>query len=256
MPISAIPLQMSTLFRDSPPMTPRTRVPTPPNSRHESTHPNPRQPHAPSSVFIDGHEHLLVLGADGVLRYQKITENDRVMRGFDMEPFLPKSINQDSNADVCSICLEDIKVGDVVTPLKCKHSFHCACICKWLSSRVRQGFAGCCPNCNHQVCSPIFETDPTSDSVNSGVHRYLPLPPLPTSAEPQNSATTRSTGREPVLPAPSTVRRSPHLPTIEPGASPSTTQRRASSMEMLQTPKKSFMARLSFPLLRTFRSAH
>ena len=242
-------LVMSTLLRDLFPRTPRSRVTTPPNSRSTSTAQDSRDARSSSVETV---EQILVLGTDGALRYQTIAESDRVMRGFDVSKFLPRRINQDECADVCSICLEDMQVGEDVTPLQCKHLFHSKCICTWLSSRVRQGFAGCCPNCNHQVCSPIFsETD--ANVASTGIHRSFPRIPVPTSSALQDPEPAMAIRRDSVEPA-RIVSRHGQLPRIStPRASPA--ELRATSREN-ETSGKSFMARLRFPLLRACRIVH
>jgi len=41
----------------------------------------------------------------------------------------------------CTICIDDYKVGNIVRQLKCSHTFHQACIDKWLTTNKM------CPNC-------------------------------------------------------------------------------------------------------------
>lgn len=50
------------------------------------------------------------------------------------------------NGETCTVCLEDIKRGDMMKELKCKHQFHSGCIDEWL----KRGDARC-PNCNERI---------------------------------------------------------------------------------------------------------
>ncbi|CAM0872495.1 unnamed protein product [Alopecurus aequalis] len=46
---------------------------------------------------------------------------------------------------VCSVCLEQVAVGDLLRSLPCLHQFHVNCIDPWLRQQ------GTCPVCKHQV---------------------------------------------------------------------------------------------------------
>ena len=87
---------------------------------------------------------------------------------------------------LCTICLEELEDDDLISPLRCKHQFHHQCTASWLTSRVMGGFMGCCPTCNHQVCSPVFEARTTSDDLSPATANSsrleqlaLTLPPRP-----------------------------------------------------------------------------
>ncbi|EKX36640.1 hypothetical protein GUITHDRAFT_165685, partial [Guillardia theta CCMP2712] len=56
----------------------------------------------------------------------------------------------------CVICLEKMEVGDQVSTLPCKHTFHHSCIAKWLSAKLNDRLAGCCPSCNLQIVFPVW----------------------------------------------------------------------------------------------------
>ncbi|CAN6320519.1 unnamed protein product [Urochloa humidicola] len=45
----------------------------------------------------------------------------------------------------CSVCLEQVAVGDLLRSLPCLHQFHAICIDPWLRQQ------GTCPICKHQV---------------------------------------------------------------------------------------------------------
>ena len=46
---------------------------------------------------------------------------------------------------VCTICLDDIKLDEMIFDIKCKHVFHEACLKKWL--RIQK----LCPNCKKTI---------------------------------------------------------------------------------------------------------
>jgi len=178
------------------------------------------QNNPPSSIWADGQQFILVLAPEGGLKYIRVNEKDQVVQGFDLAPFLPKATWRDlgdvEDEHLCTICLEELEDGDLISPLRCKHQFHHKCIASWLTSRVMGGFIGCCPNCNHQVCSPVFEARTTSDDLNPATAnsrrleqlaltlpprpRGTALPPAPTSrhqdiVRPVHSANDRTQAR-------------------------------------------------------------
>ncbi|WCJ32924.1 RING/U-box superfamily protein [Euphorbia peplus] len=52
-----------------------------------------------------------------------------------------------SHESCCSICLEDLKDGDIMRKVpKCNHLFHLECLDKWLYIN------GCCPICRNNIC--------------------------------------------------------------------------------------------------------
>jgi hypothetical protein len=154
---------------------------------------------APATIWVDGHQYILVLGGDGRLKYLKVNEKDQVVRGFDLTNFLPKvpyCCEEGVESHTCSVCLEDLRSGDMISPLRCKHQFHHTCISSWLTSRVRVGQIGCCPNCNYQVCSPVFEARATSSSVTA---------PVDTVGQPRHLQLPRAIERRAAEPAPTTT---------------------------------------------------
>lgn len=61
------------------------------------------------------------------------------------------SFYAESNAKLCSICLDDITFDDAIISLVCgeigpPHTFHYACASEWLTTRH-----ACCPECKVQV---------------------------------------------------------------------------------------------------------
>ncbi|KAK6227936.1 hypothetical protein SCA6_000276 [Theobroma cacao] len=52
----------------------------------------------------------------------------------------------------CSICLEQVSVGDLIRSLPCLHQFHASCIDPWLRQQ------GTCPVCKFRAGSGWHET--------------------------------------------------------------------------------------------------
>ena len=50
-----------------------------------------------------------------------------------------------NSSGYCSICIEDIQIGEKIILLKCKHIFHTECLIKW------GNFGNKCPNCNNSL---------------------------------------------------------------------------------------------------------
>jgi hypothetical protein len=61
----------------------------------------------------------------------------------------------------CSICLETLRDGDVVTRFSCSHVMHFECANNWMSARIRAGKAGTCPMWSVPIYTySIYLTDP------------------------------------------------------------------------------------------------
>ena len=80
--------------------------------------------------------------------------NDELMEGDDgldvgPEPADMSQIKSEKAKKVdgskCSICVEQLKVGDEIVRLKCKHHFHKACIVPWFKNN------NTCPNCRQEA---------------------------------------------------------------------------------------------------------
>lgn len=54
-------------------------------------------------------------------------------------------------ADVCTVCLEEMRPGEVCRALPCAHTFHALCIEKWLTAQLTSGPGCCCPNCKRAL---------------------------------------------------------------------------------------------------------
>ncbi|KAF6167313.1 hypothetical protein GIB67_043174 [Kingdonia uniflora] len=60
------------------------------------------------------------------------------------------------DGEKCSVCFEDIKIGDVAKAIKgCSHTFCARCITEWLTRKPT------CPLCR-------FNTDPNGDQIEEG----------------------------------------------------------------------------------------
>ncbi|CAA6658737.1 unnamed protein product [Spirodela intermedia] len=74
-------------------------------------------------------------------------------RGLSSESLkrLPRHVIEENpngcgESTICTICLQDIEVGDTVRSLpRCSHTFHLVCVDKWLIKHVS------CPMCRRDV---------------------------------------------------------------------------------------------------------
>lgn len=58
----------------------------------------------------------------------------------------------------CSVCLEQVNVGDLLRSLPCLHQFHAGCIDPWLRQQ------GTCPVCKHRASSGWHSNGSSNDS--------------------------------------------------------------------------------------------
>ncbi|KAL1194942.1 E3 ubiquitin-protein ligase SDIR1 [Cardamine amara subsp. amara] len=63
----------------------------------------------------------------------------------------------------CSVCLEQVTVGEIVRTLPCLHQFHAGCIDPWLKQQ------GTCPVCKFRAHSGWQEQDEIDDDVSDMV---------------------------------------------------------------------------------------
>jgi hypothetical protein len=59
----------------------------------------------------------------------------------------------------CSVCIDEMKVGDTIITLPCKHMFHEDCLVAWLKEH------NTCPNCR----APIEKSEPREGSDQSNI---------------------------------------------------------------------------------------
>jgi len=72
---------------------------------------------------------------------QELVEEHRVVNDLESN-----QDDDDSTHDICAICQEEIKIGELhKRPLRCEHCFHAPCIDQWLSTRAA------CPVCRMEV---------------------------------------------------------------------------------------------------------
>ncbi|XP_004306139.1 PREDICTED: E3 ubiquitin-protein ligase RNF181-like [Fragaria vesca subsp. vesca] len=74
---------------------------------------------------------------------------------------MPKVTVAYEDGNECSICLNGFKVGDEVKEMPCKHSFHGACIEKWM------GMSTLCPLCRFSLPA---ESEDEQNSDNNNYH--------------------------------------------------------------------------------------
>lgn len=63
------------------------------------------------------------------------------------------SIQNPEDGLTCSVCLEQVNMGEIIRSLPCLHQFHASCIDPWLRQQ------GTCPICKHRAASHWQEND-------------------------------------------------------------------------------------------------
>ncbi|XP_029318598.1 E3 ubiquitin-protein ligase RNF128-like [Cottoperca gobio] len=66
-----------------------------------------------------------------------------------------------SDSDMCAVCLESYKAGELVTVLTCEHIFHKACIEPWLLERRT------CPMCKCDILKALGVEEETKESLSA-----------------------------------------------------------------------------------------
>lgn len=87
------------------------------------------------------------LSAQSYISYQQLTPEDKSAQG----------------SELCSICLNDFVIGDVLIPLPCSHMYHKTCLSMWLIRR------NTCPLCSTAVVVTAAEEQHVTPAVNDNV---------------------------------------------------------------------------------------
>ena len=104
---------------------------------------------------------------------------------------MDQTMTGDDGLAECSICMDNVEMGTLVTVLPCSHWFHEQCITAWLTQH------GTCPHCRHEITTPMSRS---SSNRSSG-------PSTPATAAP-GSRENPLVVQDPT-PSPSTPRRRP-----------------------------------------------
>lgn len=86
---------------------------------------------------------------------------ERVINGLSKRSFNPEQFSAQTE---CSICFEEFKENDQVTPLSCdvRHYFHTACIEQWIKTKNE------CPLCRQEInANDLKEFDKKLDRLLS-----------------------------------------------------------------------------------------
>ena len=93
-----------------------------------------------------------------------IKTSDMITSDDDMDAFVRKtsvvsSANTNADPPVCAICLEEIKVGELVPFTACKHEFHARCMWDWVQQQCHRGRCCKCPVCNFILFAPVMNSE-------------------------------------------------------------------------------------------------
>ena len=100
----------------------------------------------------EGNAQTLAVPSSSVVPVQPPVE-EHVLRALRPQPL------RSALADVCSVCLEPMRLGDSVIELECRHSFHSKCLLPWLLR------SACCPMCKVVVRAPEAPARPFTGGI-------------------------------------------------------------------------------------------
>ena len=114
-----------------------------------------------------------------------------------------KMMGSDGKAE-CSVCMENVQVGDEVTMLPCKHWFHGECVGAWLKEH------NTCPHCRQGIVStpttPGATSQPSQQTMpGSFPHQHTSGPTSPTGPPGSSPAHPQSVPATPFPPSPSSI---------------------------------------------------
>ncbi|KAA6381504.1 MAG: hypothetical protein EZS28_022968, partial [Streblomastix strix] len=107
---------------------------------------------------------------EDITKDQNQNDNESMPPGLDFDGNVieqRKKINEDGSIGsifgICSICQEQIVVGDEITIIAdCLHPYHKVCILPWFESKLfgkrREEVNFFCPNCRYQIKSLVLGT--------------------------------------------------------------------------------------------------
>ena len=106
--------------------------------------------------------------------------SDAAIRSLQTRKVDESMMGNDGRAE-CSICMDDVEIGQEVTVLPCNHWFHGECVTSWLKEHDT------CPHCRKSITKPPEEAQrsqseqPPSNSRRSSRRRTssITLPPSP-----------------------------------------------------------------------------
>jgi hypothetical protein len=85
------------------------------------------------------------------------------------------NFNYNCNVPMCSVCLEEYEMGELLRQLPCKHTFHTECIVPWLTER-----SPLCPLCKSDVYQERFASEDSTREQDDGddddTQMMAPLP--------------------------------------------------------------------------------
>ncbi|KAM5348456.1 hypothetical protein ACJ41O_008280 [Fusarium nematophilum] len=88
---------------------------------------------------------------------------DEALRNLERKPVSKEMLGPEGKAE-CTICIDEMKEGDMATFLPCKHWFHEDCVVLWLKEH------NTCPICR----TPIEKNDRSGNNSNSSQHQGPP----------------------------------------------------------------------------------
>lgn len=163
-----------------------------PQGAFRSDDQNPNAPGMPAHPFLQLFTNLGLLGGNGQLGDFVYSQEhlDRIVSQLmeqtatsnapgpasaqDIEALPRKEVTEDmlgpEHTAECSICMDEVNLGEQVTQLPCKHWFHHACVSAWLQEHDT------CPHCRKGISSQRQEGGNSQTGASSPTSRTSQMP--------------------------------------------------------------------------------
>ena len=112
------------------------RMPEMRNNSHALLHTN--------EIFIDYNRtrYIKTEAVVGMIIESQATQDNTIFKKLREKSEIKKFTSQGTFNSTCGICIEKMKMNDIVREMTCKHSFHIDCIDQWFEKKCT------CPYCN------------------------------------------------------------------------------------------------------------
>jgi uncharacterized membrane protein YgcG len=110
--------------------------------------------------------------------------SEEAIQSLEQKKVDEEMLGAEGNAE-CSICMDNVHLGDQVTMLPCQHWFHGDCVVSWLKEHDT------CPHCRKPISSPEQQQQAPSPRRRRPIRRASEIPSPPGGFEPEPSYRSR-----------------------------------------------------------------